>query len=163
MKPKSLDNQPDFKNVKINSEDPKDYSWQERRAEIYQIIKKKGYPDLNRTNLSKRYGVSIKQISDDISILKKYVAENNDLEEFVSAGKLNWKKGMEEYVKKGDYLKADKLWNSWKEFLYEEGIREKAPDRQEIKLENDLGNAFSRAEQYLEKQQIEKEEDEEER
>ena len=159
MEPKSLKNQPDFKNVKINSEDPKNYSWQERRAEIYQIIKKKGYPDLNRTKISKRYGVSHTQISQDISILRKYIAEHNDLDEFVSVGKLNWKKGIEELQRQGEYVKADKLWNSWKEFLYEDGIKKKAPDRQEIKLENDLDNAFSRAEEYLQKKE---EEDEEE-
>jgi len=133
MKPKNLENQPDFKNINITTEDPKEYSWQERRTEIYRMIIQKGYPDLNRAELSKRYGVSRVQISHDISILQKYIAQHNDLDEFVSTGKLNWKKGIEKLQKKGEYVKADKLWNSWKNFLYEDGVREKEPDKKEIK------------------------------
>lgn len=155
-----LENQPDFKHIEIPEDKPPEkYTWQQRRAEIYQIIKRKGYPELNSIDLSKRYkNVSSRQIRYDLEIIRKYISKNHDPHKFVAIGKLIWEKGIQHHVANNQYREAGRLWNTWKNFLYEDGVREKTPDRQEIKLENDLDNAFSRAEQYLQKKEEEEEE-----
>ena len=146
MKPINLKNQPDFKKINITTDNPREYTWQERRAEIYQLIQEKGYPDFNLTKLGKKYGVSTPQISYDLSVLRKYIAQDNDEDLFLSTGKLIWKKGIKKYEKTGKYIKANTLWKTWKDFLYEDGIRTKEPSRVEI---NHLENVFERTDEYL--------------
>ena len=59
---------------------PDEYSYVERRAELYRLIEEAGHPhnlERSQRELGERYGVSQKQISKDIQRLREYEAANN--------------------------------------------------------------------------------------
>lgn len=68
-------NEPDYHTIRIpEDKDPSDYKWPERRAEILQIIERRGDPHtVNQTALADRYGVTQSQISKDIKKLGEHV------------------------------------------------------------------------------------------
>lgn len=59
---------------------PDEYSYVERRAELYRLIEEAGHPhnlERSQRELGERYGVSQRQISKDIQRLREYEAEKN--------------------------------------------------------------------------------------
>lgn len=69
-------NQPDYRAIDIPSKERSEYSWQERRAELLQLIEEAGTPGaLNQTELADRYGVSQQQISKDFDRLAAHAHE----------------------------------------------------------------------------------------
>jgi hypothetical protein len=76
-----LEKEPDYASTNVdNDKSPKDYTYVERRAEIYRMIQDAGHPrnlERNQEELGKRYGVSQRQISDDIERLRAYEKERS--------------------------------------------------------------------------------------
>lgn len=70
-------NHPDYDSISLPAKPPADYSWQERRAELLQLIRQAGHPrSLNQSELAERYEVSQQQISKDFDRLADHVDEH---------------------------------------------------------------------------------------
>lgn len=71
------DNSPDYSGVEIPSTKPStDFSVEERRAELLQIITELGHPSrVNQTELADRYGVSQPMIHKDLNALADHVQD----------------------------------------------------------------------------------------
>jgi len=137
MKPEdvNLDNQPDYFNQQYpDHENYEDYEWYERRALILDLMIRKGTPWLTQTKLADRFGVSNTQIHKDIVTLKVYLGENKG-KDFDSLGATLYRNAIEQLQKKGEHLKAVKVFESYKEFMFETGEKHKEPERHEVRQE----------------------------
>jgi len=108
--------QPDYESLDIPAEPPTEYSWQQRRAELLQLVKQAGHPDaLNQTELADRYGVSQQQISKDLDRLAEYVSETlGERRDLVSEAVFH--RAMEGLMEQEEYRKAARTaadWNDW--------------------------------------------------
>lgn len=66
----------DYEAVEITSEEPSEYHYTERRAELLSLVQEAGHPRaLNQSHLADRYGVSQSQISQDLDRLATYIRE----------------------------------------------------------------------------------------
>lgn len=125
----------DYATLPVPSEKPpEEYTWPERRSEIYNLIEEAGHPrNLGRTQeqLGKRYGVSQRQISDDIQAIRDYEAESvgDDVRANTS---FVCEKAVRELMDGGEYKKAAELQMSYFEWLQEAGAEKKVPDKQEL-------------------------------
>lgn len=110
---------------------PEEYTWPERRSEIYDLIEEAGHPrNLERTQeqLGRRYGVSQRQISDDIQAIREYEAESvgDDVRANTS---FVCEKAVRELMDGGQYEAAAKLQMKYFEWLQEAGEEDKQPDK----------------------------------
>ncbi|SFH05082.1 hypothetical protein SAMN04488063_0009 [Halopelagius inordinatus] len=73
-----MSNEIDYSSIDIpENEDPENYSWQARRAEILQLLERAGHPRmLNQADLARRYDTSRQNVHNDIDVLADYVAES---------------------------------------------------------------------------------------
>lgn len=113
---------------------PENYTWPERRSEIYNLIEEAGHPrNLERTQdrLGKRYGCTQQQISDDIDAIRDYEAESvgDDVRANTS---FVCEKSVRELMDDGEYKKAAELQMAYFEWLQEAGEEKKVPDKQEL-------------------------------
>lgn len=147
-----------------------EYTWQERRAEIFQLIEEAGHPRnlrRNQNELADRYGVSQQQISKDIKRLREYQKDragdwaisttrwlgDKTVHEIIEhAGKL--KDQAQKLEQAGEHSKAAQLretaanlWSDalnsqmeYNDFLFQLGKLEEAPD--EIHISGDAGEAY---------------------
>ncbi len=80
------DNTPDYADVRIPTTKPREeFSVEERRAEILQVITELGHPSMvNQTELAGRYGVSQPMIHKDLDAIAEHVSarigERHELE-----------------------------------------------------------------------------------
>ena len=110
---------------------PAEYTYTERRTEIYQLMQEAGHPkNLNQTRLSGRYGVSHQQIHKDFNRLKAYRRDRAGADA-VPTTEFVCEKGVRELMSNEEYAKAIDKQLSYMEWLYDEGVREKAPDKTE--------------------------------
>lgn len=113
---------------------PDEYTYAERRSELYNLIEEAGHPrnlERSQEELGRRYGVSQRQISGDIQVIREYEAERVGSDarantEFICS------KAVRELLSDGEYEKAAKLQLSYFEWLQDIGTEEKAPDKTEI-------------------------------
>jgi len=117
---------------------PEQYTWPERRSEIYDLIEEAGHPrNLERTQeqLGNRYGVSQRQVSDDIQAIRDYEAESvgDDVRANTS---FVCETAVRELMDDGKYKKAAELQMKYFEWLQEAGEEDKVPDKQEVTGEN---------------------------
>lgn len=64
----------DYENYSIDTQDPKDFTYAERRTDILNIIKSAGHPyAVPQRELAKRYGVSQPQIAHDMEALRDHI------------------------------------------------------------------------------------------
>jgi hypothetical protein len=113
---------------------PQDYTWPERRSEIYNLIEEAGHPrNLERTQeqLGKRYDVEQQQISDDIQAIRDYEAGHvgDDVRANTS---FVCEKAVRELMEDGEYEVAAKLQMQYFEWLQEAGEEDKPADKHEL-------------------------------
>lgn len=125
----------DYATLPVPSEKPAtEYTYAERRSEIYDLIEEAGHPrNLERTQeqLGNRYDVSQRQISDDIDSIREFEAEH--VGDGVRANtSFVCEKAVRELMDQGDYKQAAELQMSYFEWLQEAGEEEKVPDKQEV-------------------------------
>ena len=111
---------------------PEEYHWTERRAEILDLIERKGHPwGFNKSQLGRRYGVSDQQIHDDFDRLKEWyqdrIGENAKVTSDIAFQRI-----IQEHMDNDDYEKARRALKTWNEWLQDTGQQEKEPDKHEI-------------------------------
>jgi hypothetical protein len=128
------------------SKDRKDYSWQERRAEILQLIERAGHPRaLNQRQLSREFDVSPSQINQDFDALAEYIAEHLDREhEFIMDRVLQG--SVLNLVQEGEHFKAAKVARMWYDWLADVGAVTRAPD--ELSVDATVREAKKETESY---------------
>jgi len=115
-----------------NDKPPEEYTYNERRAEILQLIERKGHPwGFNFSELGRRYGYSHKTISKDFDILKEWYQERIG-DDARTASDLAYRRIVQEHMDNGNYDKARKALDSWNGWLQDTGEQEKEPDKHEV-------------------------------
>lgn len=133
-----------------------DYSAVERRAELYKMIEQVGHPknmEQSQASLGERFGVSQQQISEDMQILKEYVAAHDTtraksvvgwLSEKTVAKHVEAAERMEEAGRLDEaadrYEQAQEAHLRYIEYLVETGEMESADDT--LHVEGDAGEAY---------------------
>jgi len=134
----------DYRAVEVpEDEQPQEYSYTVRRAEILQLVEQAGHPDaVNQSRLADRYGVARSTISRDFDRIREYYREHiGDHRHAISAAV--YRRSIKEYTDRGEYEKAVKVMESWNEWLREEGVRDVEPDEQKLEHTGpDGGNPF---------------------
>jgi hypothetical protein len=111
---------------------PGEYTYVERRAEILQLIERKGHPwGFNKAQLGRRYGVSGEQIRKDFKKLKSWY-EDKIGRDAKQASDLAYRRIVQEHMDNGDFEKARRALDSWNSWLEDRGIEEKEPDKHEV-------------------------------
>lgn len=137
----------DYEAVKVpEGKHPEEYHYTERRAEILQRIRNGASPwSLNQTELAKRYDVSQPQIHKDLKRIKSYLRDNlgedaeleanelfreiiTQMREDAEALRANGDRGEAARAEKG----AASVLNKWYDWLFEGGVKDRAPDKHEI-------------------------------
>jgi len=110
---------------------PAEYTYNERRAEILQLIERKGHPwGFNYTQLGERYGVTRQQIAKDFDRLKDWYGDRIGGDAKVSSD-LAYRRIVQEHMDNGDYEKARRALDSWNGWLQDTGEQEKEPEQVE--------------------------------
>jgi len=126
---------PDYATLPVpDGTSPEEYTWPERRSEIYNLIEEAGHPrNLERTQeqLGKRYSVSQRQVSDDIQAIRDYEAENVG-EDVRANTSFVCEKAVRELMDDGEYEAAAKLQMQYFEWLQDAGEEDKQPDKHEL-------------------------------
>lgn len=108
---------------------PEEYSYNERRAEILQLIERKGHPwGFNKAELARRYGVSDVQVHKDFDRVKEWY-EDHIGEDAKQASDLAYRRIVQEHMDNGDFEKARRALDSWNEWLEDRGFEEKEPEK----------------------------------
>mgnify|MGYP000650919791 CR=1 FL=1 len=108
----------DYAAISPSSTPPTEYHWTERRAEILDIIEKKGHPSaVDQAQLADRYGVSESQISRDMDRLADHIRdrlENRGHRALVVDSVVQ--RCIQEMMSKGNFRAAAKTALEWDEF-----------------------------------------------
>jgi len=110
---------------------PEEYTYNERRAEILQLIEQKGHPwGFNKSELARRYGVSDAQVHKDFDRLKDWY-EDRIGDDAKQASDLAYRRIVQEHMDNGNYEKARRALDSWNGWLQDTGEQETEPDQLE--------------------------------
>lgn len=107
----------DYSAIEVpEDEDPSEYSWQARRAEILQLLEQAGHPRLlNQSRLAERYGCTRQNIHNDFNKLADHVEENlGRRRELITEHVFH--RAIEGLLEDGEYRAAAqtvKDWNEW--------------------------------------------------
>ncbi|AGC34597.1 hypothetical protein HSTV1_53 [Haloarcula sinaiiensis tailed virus 1] len=111
---------------------PEEYTYNERRAEILQLIERKGHPwGFNYTQLGERYGVTRQQIAKDFDRLKEWYGDRIG-EDALTASDMAYRRIVKEHMDNGDLEKARRALDSWNGWLQETGKQATEPDQLEM-------------------------------
>ena len=115
---------------------PEEYTYNERRAEILELIREAGHPEhLNQTQLGNRYDVHQSTISRDYDALREYIRDSLGTHRHAITDSV-YRKAIKEYTDRGEYNEAIDALESWNEWLREEGARDVEPETERRELEN---------------------------
>lgn len=131
----------DYSQIPVPDDKPaEDYSYNERRAEILQMIERKGHPwGFNYSQLGRRYGVSHETIRKDFARLKEWYQDRIGGDAKVSSD-LAYRRIVQEHMDNGDYEKARRALDSWNGWLQDTGEQESEPEK--LKDVSDGDNGF---------------------
>lgn len=120
---------------------PTEWSWTDRRAEIYDMIERAGhYRNLQRSqrDLARRYDVALSTLQNDIQRVTAFQATHlgdgaeHELETLKNSA-------IQEYIENGQKAKAYYLMMNHYEILMEAGIKAKAADKHEVEHSGTVG------------------------
>jgi len=122
----------DYAKVTVpDGEPPEEYTYNERRAEILQLIERKGHPwGFNKSELGRRYGVSDVQIHKDFNRIKDWYRDRIG-EDAATASDLAYRRIVQEHMSNGDYEKARRALDSWNGWLGDRGFEDKETEQVE--------------------------------
>lgn len=114
------------------AKDPTKYNTTERRAAILRDLIEVGHPRLLRqVALAKKYGVTQPQIHADLRALEKEIKEDMGTDaELIT--ETFYKKAIADLIKNKRHRDANELLKAWNEWLFDKGIKSKAPEKNEI-------------------------------
>jgi len=123
----------DYSQIPVpNDKPPAEFTYNERRAEILQLIERKGHPwGFNYTQLGERYGVTRQQIAKDFDRIKDWYGDKIG-EDATQASDLAYRRIVQEHMDNGDYEKARRALDSWNGWLEDRGFEDKEPEQHEI-------------------------------
>jgi hypothetical protein len=127
----------DYSQIPIpDDKPPEEYGYNERRAEILQLIEQKGHPwGFNYSQLGRRYGVSHETIRKDFARLKDWYQDRigGDAK---TASDLAYRRIVQEHMDNGDYEKARRALDSWNGWLQDTGEQASEPEQVEVSGED---------------------------
>jgi hypothetical protein len=110
-------NQPEYAAITPAAKAPTEYSYAERRAEIYNQIEDLGHPSaINQSELAERYDVSQQQISKDLDRLDEYVRGRLGSRRDLEIGSV-LKRCMTGALEQDDFTSARKAATAYDEYL----------------------------------------------
>jgi hypothetical protein len=120
----------DYSQISVpDDKPPKEYTYNERRAELLELIERKGHPwGFNYSQLGRRYGVSHKTISSDFDKLKDWYQDRIGSDAKVSSD-LAYRRIVQEHMDNGDYEKARRALDSWNGWLQDTGEQDSEPEK----------------------------------
>lgn len=123
----------DYYQVTIPDDKPlEEYHWTQRRAYILERIIEAGTPKvINQTRLAEKFDTTQTNIHKDIQRLKEYIKDNVG-RDAVFQSEMLYRKGIKEYVESGNYKKAVDILESWNNWLFDIGAKEKAPEKRQV-------------------------------
>lgn len=116
-----------------------DYSWRERRAELYRIIIGEGTPDLdqNQQQLADRYDVSQGTISKDFKAVRESIGHYMG-DGIKQKAHIAFEKAVDDLQEQGRYKEAAELMTEWLDWLGEFGHLDRAPDEHDVSVSGHL-------------------------
>lgn len=141
-----MSNEPNYRKLSPpEGKVPEEYTWAERRSELYDLIERAGhYRNLERTQreLGRRYGVSHTTIQNDIKAINEWTAGRlgDDAEAELETLKNS---AVQKLLDEGKTDKAFYLMKNYWETLMEAGVKEKAPDDVNLTHDGELKGNFS--------------------
>lgn len=115
-----------------SSKAPEDYEWWERRAEILDLILRRGTPHgVKQARLAERYDVSPSQISQDMDRLRQHV-DNHLGRSAKMTTRATYQKAIEQAQEQGEWRDAFEIAMEWNRWLQDIGEQETEPDKHEI-------------------------------
>lgn len=118
--PKEFRNIPDYAALDLPEDKPKsEWSWQHRRAYVYQRIMDEGHHSLlNKTDLSAKFEVTRKTIYSDIDKIAEYITDEFNPTRHKSQTVAVFEKAVRELLDEGRYKDAAKVraqFDEWRE------------------------------------------------
>lgn len=131
---------------------PEEYHYTERRAEILNKIRSGSSPwQLNQSELARRYDVSQPTIHKDLKRLKTYLKDNLGEDAELEANELfrdvvdnirNDAQALRQQGERSEAARAEKaaaaVADKWYDWLFEAGIKDRAPRRTEVDASVDI-------------------------
>jgi len=108
----------DYRAVEVPDEkDPQDYKWTERRAEILDLIEKRGSPRLvNGARLADRYGCTRQMIHKDLNRLAEWASDRQGDRETLEGEALYWR-CIQGLLEDDEYRKAAQTLSDYHDWL----------------------------------------------
>ncbi|WP_049971135.1 HTH domain-containing protein [Haladaptatus cibarius] len=127
----------DYRVITVPEDTPPDeYSWQQRRAEILQIIERANHPRaVNQTRLGERYDVSQSQISQDIDRLREYIVDAISETRADAFTESIYRTAIEGLLEQDDYRGVVRAVESRNDWLFDRGKMEKEPETHHVENE----------------------------
>jgi hypothetical protein len=125
-----------YKDVEIpDGKAPPEYTYNERRAELLDVIIEVGHPDIpSRKQFAERYDVHSSTVTRDIQALQDDIREDLSSDaEFITS--VVYRKAIKAKAEDNEWMAAKELLESWNDWLFETGQQERAPDRMEMDLD----------------------------
>jgi len=111
---------------------PEEYTYNERRAEILQLMERKGHPwGFNKAELSRRYGVDRKMVYKDFDRVKAWYRDHIG-DDALESTELAYKRIVQHHMDNGNFDKARKALDSWNGWLQDTGRQDSEPDELEV-------------------------------
>lgn len=119
--------QPDYSSIDVPTVPPAEYSWQQRRAELLQLVCQRGHPRaLNQTEMAERYDVSQQQISKDLDRIASHVDETLGARRALISEAV-FQRAIQGLIEEEEWRDAARTVSEWNEWITE------YKDMQEIK------------------------------
>lgn len=134
---------PEYAELEVPAETPPaEYTWVERRTELYSLIEEAGHPRnlrRNQSELAARYDVSQQMISKDFQKLREY-QRNRAGTRAISTTRWLHERVVQEELDRGNLMNALHAQMEYNDFLFELGRLESAPD--ELHVTGDAGEMY---------------------
>jgi len=132
--------QVDYSQIPVPEDKPADeYTYNERRAEILEMMEHKGHPwGFNKARLARRYGVDRKMIYKDFDRVKEWYRDRIG-EDAKESSELAYKRIVQEHMDNDNFDKARKALDSWNGWLQNTGEQDAEPDELRVSGEGDNG------------------------
>lgn len=144
----STSNQPNYRRIEIpDAKQPTDYTYTERRAEIYQMMRRQKSPNLEQTQtqLANRYGVCQQQISKDLDRIRESLNAYYGDDVKLRLDML-FETGIEDLLEAGETYKAMQVAEMLADYMFETGGLDRVPDEHDVSVSGQMAHAHAHTE-----------------
>lgn len=127
-----------------DDKDRTDYTWEERRADIYRRIRENGFGNIDsRADMGDDYGVAPNQIQEDIERLRKYIVEVDFKQANVKSAISNaMQKALKLAEESDDADDIRKVAKDYMKIMQSVGAVEEEPDKLEVEGDLDVSGSL---------------------